>query len=296
MSIFSPKKTHLHDFSDIMRSRQNLVVFLPEDDFEAARITIEILKWSDNFKSSVFFCSDFALPFYRKYFSKANLVFQVFESNNSFINKAVIINFLRSKKIFKFLKKCNGSTVIDIENRFNLQFLPKVTDNIQMLKRFSDFFKIEETKTGSKFLPGTDEISITKQKFPPNKFPNFVLDIDDAFSSRQLERLVRNLKLRFSANIIFTGKAIDSGEMINLKFIKVNDLTELILLAISADILITSKPALARFSSELEIFTFCLGVEQENLFLKCFQPDNYLEMQNLIMLKLKEMGKTDHIM
>ena len=283
----SRKKIKPHDFSEVMKHREKLVVFLPSNLHTSLRLISVVSTLNAEFKEIYIFTSEYALPLFSKFKFATNLFYLCFSTEQPVFQKAVIINFSRQKTVTGFVKRCIQSTIIDIQNQANLQFLPLPNDPVILMQRFCEFYdlKFAEQKLSLPFSP--QDITITKQRFLQNRFPDFVLDIDEQFSSRTLEGLVKSFKQNFSANIYFSDSIINTKDLINVEAIKQKDLFDFYLLAASCDVFVTSKEDVARLFGDLNIDCILFGKQLDSRNVHSFVLNDIFKMKGYIQEKLK---------
>ncbi len=286
--IFSRrKKIKPHDFTEVMKHREQLVVFLPSNLHTSFRLISIIATMKSDFKEFFLFTSEYALPLFSKLKFAANMSYLSFSSEQPVFDKAVIFNFCRQKAVSAFVKRCTQSTIIDMENQANLQFLPLPDDPVIMVQRFCEFYDLKFAEQKLSLPLSQQEIAITKQRFLQNRFPDFLLEIDEQFSSRTLEGIIKSFKQNYSANIYFSDSVINTKDLINIEAIQKKELFDLYLLAASCDVFVTSKEEVARLFGDLEIDCILLGKQLEYRNVHSFVHNDLFKMKGYIQEKLK---------
>ncbi|MCF7792468.1 MAG: hypothetical protein K9N09_00555 [Candidatus Cloacimonetes bacterium] len=281
------KKPKPHNFSRIMRNRDKLVIFLAKDHFENFNILNNVVGLQKEFKEIIFFIDQFAFNLFTRFALENKIKFRVFDKEQPIINEAVIMNFADERAVYSFLKRCNDSTIIDINNESNMQFLPAAKNSLELFERFCEFYSLKVTKQNLKLPISNQEIVATKQRFVQNRFPNFVLEISENYSTRNLEGLIKMYKQNFSANLYLSDKMINTKDLINIDPIKRKDLYELFLLASSADLFITDKTDIADLFAVLGKTVILLTEKKSETDVKCFSTKDLFLMKDFIAQHLK---------
>jgi len=279
-----------HGFSEIMKMRELLVVFLPEDIYESYRIISYINGWNELFKKIYLFTSESALPFFSRLLSNPNLQVLLFNTEQPAFQKAVIMNFGRQKSVLSFIKRCSQSTVIDIANQANMQFVPPPRNSLELFGRFCGFYDLQMQESNPVLSLNVSELNITKQRFTQNRFPNFLLEMDQDFSGNELDGLIRLFKQNFSANLYLSDKSAHKKDLINLEDIRPQHLADLYNLAGACDLFITSKPEVAQLFAAMGVFVLLYGTQSEQPNLHCFTSKDLFKIKSLIHERLKEIG------
>ena len=127
--IFNSKLSwEQHSFTNIVSSGERIVIFCSEDSNQTSSILAHILSWKHHFKQISIILPNYDYSFFKRIDKDETTTY--FNINNDIkpFNNAVIFNFSSLKKIRKVLNHCKSSTILDINNPANLQFLPAPTD------------------------------------------------------------------------------------------------------------------------------------------------------------------------
>ena len=193
-----------------------------------------------------------------------------------------MLNFSSDKKILDVLDHCKNSTILDVNNSANMQFIPPPTDPLILLKKFANIFNFSWERYQFKVEVSKSELMAAKHQFINNRFKNFILDFSNDISTKKIEKIVHTLKHDFSANIYFTGKRINNKDFINIEEIQVANLLELYSLAKVCDFFITDRSEIAEVFAGLDVDQIFFGKSLNNRSLKCIEQDNVTEMINVI--------------
>ena len=281
--IFSPKQSwEQHSFTNIVASGERIVVFCSDDSNQTSLVLSHILSWKDHFKqiSVILPNNDYAF-FKRIDEDETTTYFNITNDIKPFHN-SVIFNFSSLKKIRKVLNHCKSSTILDINNPANLQFLPTPTDPVFLLKKFADFFDFAWERHQFDIEISNSELVVAKHQFIKNRFKNFVLALSSNTSAKKIERIVHIIKHEFSANVYFTSKAIHDKDFINIEEIHIVNLFELFALAKVSDLLITDRLEIAGAFADLDIDQVFLGSNIDNRQIKCVEKNNIGNLGNII--------------
>ena len=281
--IFSPKQSwEQHSFTNIVASGERIVVFCSDDSNQTSLVLSHILSWKDHFKqiSVILPNNDYAF-FKRIDEDETTTYFNITNDIKPFHN-SVIFNFSSLKKIRKVLNHCKSSTILDINNPANLQFLPTPTDPVFLLKKFADFFDFAWERHQFDIEISNSELVVAKHQFIKNRFKNFVLDLSSNISAKKIEKIVHIIKHEFSANVYFTSKAIHDKDFINIEEIHIVNLFELFALAKVSDLLITDRLEIAGAFADLDIDQVFLGSNIDNRQIKCVEKNNIANLGNII--------------
>ncbi|MBT3756140.1 MAG: hypothetical protein HOG24_07680 [Candidatus Cloacimonetes bacterium] len=281
--IFSPKQSWgQHSFTNIVASGERIVVFCSDDSNQTSLVLSHILSWKDHFKqiSVILPNNDYAF-FKRIDEDETTTYFNITNDIKPFHN-SVIFNFSSLKKIRKVLNHCKSSTILDINNPANLQFLPTPTDPVFLLKKFADFFDFAWERHQFNIEISNSELVVARHQFIKNRFKNFVLDLSSNISAKKIEKIVHIIKHEFSANVYFTSKAIHDKDFINIEEIHIVNLFELFALAKVSDLLITDRLEIAGAFADLDIDQVFLGSNIDNRQIKCVEKNNIANLGNII--------------
>ena len=281
--IFSPKQSwEQHSFTNIVASGERIVVFCSDDSNQTSLVLSHILSWKDHFKqiSVILPNNDYAF-FKRIDEDETTTYFNITNDIKPFHN-SVIFNFSSLKKIRKVLNHCKSSTILDINNPANLQFLPTPTDPVFLLKKFADFFDFAWERHQFNIEISNSELVVARHQFIKNRFKNFVLDLSSNISAKKIEKIVHIIKHEFSANVYFTSKAIHDKDFINIEEIHIVNLFELFALAKVSDLLITDRLEITGAFADLGIDQIFLGSNIDNRQIKCVEKNNIGNLGNII--------------
>ena len=281
--IFSPKQSWgQHSFTNIVASGERIVVFCSDDSNQTSLVLSHILSWKDHFKqiSVILPNNDYAF-FKRIDEDETTTYFNITNDIKPFHN-SVIFNFSSLKKIRKVLNHCKSSTILDINNPANLQFLPTPTDPVFLLKKFADFFDFAWERHQFNIEISNSELVVARHQFIKNRFKNFVLDLSSNISAKKIEKIVHIIKHEFSANVYFTSKAIHDKDFINIEEIHIVNLFELFALAKVSDLLITDRLEIAGAFADLDIDQVFLGSNIDNRQIKCVEKNYIANLGNII--------------
>lgn len=271
-----------HSFTDIVASGEQLMIFCPEDSFKTYILLSYILSWKDHFKKIVIVLTDYNYTFFKEI--DQDEITKYFNINNIIkpYNNSVIFNFNYNKITHKILDLCKNSTIMDINNQANLQFIPTPKDPIALLRKFADFFDFSWKSSQFKIAISKSELALVHDRFIRNRFKNFILDFSNSISTKKIEEIVQTIKHEFSANIYFTGKRIHDKDFINIEEIQAESLLGLYKLAKVSDLFITDKIEVAGVFADLNVNQIFIGSKLSNSSLICVEQKNIFEMKNII--------------
>jgi len=279
-----PRKTswEQHSFTDIVSSGERIVIFCPEKSYQTSQILSKILCWKDHFKKMSIILADYDFTFFKRFDRDETTTY--FNINNRIkpFDNAVIFNFNSDKKIRQVLDLCKNSTILDINNPANMQFIPAPTDPITLLKKFADFFGFSWDKYPFNIDVSRSELTAAEHQLTQNRFKNFILDFSKDISAKKIEKIVQTIKHQFSANIHFTGKRINNKEFINIEEIQVANLLELYCLVKVSNLFITDRVEIAGAFAGLDIDQILLGAKIDDKSTKCVDKNSIFEMKNVI--------------
>ncbi len=281
--LFSRKLSwEQHSFTNIVASGERIVIFCPADSNQTFLILSHILSWKNHFKQISIILPDYDYAFFKRIDKDETTTY--FNINNDVkpFNNAVIFNFSSLKKIRKVLNYCKSSTILDINNPANLQFLPTPTDPIFLLKKFADFFDFKWERYQLGIEISKSELMVAKHQFIKNRFKNFILDFSNDLSTKKIENIVHIIKKEFSANVYFTNKRIHDKDFINIEEIHIANLFELYSLAKVSDLLITDRSEIAGALADLVENQIHLGTYFGNGSLKCIEQNKIMNLKNII--------------
>lgn len=166
------KKQKPHNFSKIMRNRDRLVIFLPKDNYESYNIVTNVVGMQTEFEEVIFFIEQFAYTFFSKLKLNNKYKFRIFDKEQPIINEAVMMNFTEERTIQSFLKRCIDSTIIDINNEANMQFVPAAENSLELFERFCEFYNLKIAKK-ELILPISNRNGYNKTAFCAESFSKF---------------------------------------------------------------------------------------------------------------------------
>ena len=287
--IFTKKKSqHVHDFTQIMQKKEHCFAFLPDDFYQDFEIVSYLVNWNELFSNITVFTSDYNHVFCSKLINTGKISFRIFKPGQPLFNESVILNFSDSKEIQKYVARNQNSTIADINNLSNIQFLPLPKNANELITKFAQFYNLPLQKNELNIELTQAEKEILNNRFIQNRFHNFVFDCDKKLSAKVMESYVKTIKQNFSANVYLTDKVFNSLEMINIKEMPIHNLYELFCIASVCDLYITNKPELARLFGELGIFVLFLGEEINMKNVRCAQTKELFIVKNIIQKHLKE--------
>lgn len=286
--IFKKKLKNPHNFSKIMRNRERLAIFLPKDKYQAYKIVQLVAGLQTPFKETVFFVDNYSYPLFTKLSVPQNCVFKIFEDEQPPLLQAVVMCFVEDKAVLSFIKRCKDSTIVDINNRANMQFLPLPRNALELFQRFCNFHNLEIQSHKLDIQVSSQEIEITRQRFIVNRFPDFILEVSEKFSTRNLDNLIILYKQNFSANIYLSDKKTNPPNLINVNSINKNNLFDLFLLAKAADVFITDKHDVANLFGSLSESVVFLGDKQPEEQVYSFGMKDIFRMKEFLREQLKQ--------
>ena len=283
MNIFNRKlKWKQHSFTNIVASGERIVVFCPEDSYKTSILLSHILSWKDHFKQISIILPDYDHTFFKRIHQDETTTYFNINTDVKPFNNAVIFNFNSVKKIRKVLDHCKNSTILDINNPANLQFIPTPNDPVDLLKKFADFFDFSWERYQFNIEISKSELMVARHQLIKNRFKNFILDFSNDISAKMIEKIVQLLKNEFSANIYFTSKRIHDKDFINIEEIQIANLLELYSLAKVSNMLITDRMEIAGAFADIDVDQIFVGTNFGSSLLKCVEQNNITEIKNII--------------
>ena len=277
-----------HNFSKVMQNKECCVAFLSGDFYEDYEIISCLAGWNDIFKSIVVFTVAQNFEFQRRLQNTGNISFRIFSPEQPLFKESLILNFSASKEIRRYLSRNHDSSIADIHNQSNLQFLPQPQNARELMTKSAQFYGISLQKKQLAIELSEAEKESIKGKFIQNRFQNFVFDCDDKFPVKLMENHVISFKQNFSANVYLTDKTFVSKELINIEVMPVHNLFELFSLVSGSDLFVTSKTSLAKLLGELGYFTILLGEQTGVKNVVSVHPKELFVMKNVIRQHLTE--------
>ena len=282
-NMFSRKLSwEQHSFTGIVAAGERIVIFCPERSDQTTIVLSHILSWKDHFKQISIILSDYDYTFFKRIDRDETTTYFNIKNRIRPFNNSVILNFNSDKKIRDIFDHCKNSTILDVNNSANMQFIPPPTDPLTLLKKFADFFDFSWERYQYKIEVTNSELLAAKHQFIKNKFKNFILDFTNDISAKKIEKIVHTVKHDFSANIYFTGKRISNKDFINIEEIQVANLLELYSLAKVCDLLITDRSEIAEVFAGLDVDQIFLGKSLDNRSVQCVEQDNVTKIINVI--------------
>ena len=283
MNIFKHKSSwEQHSFTDIVASGEKIVIFCPEDSYKTYMILSHILSWKDHFKQITIILPDYEYTFFKKIYQDEKTKYFNIDDDIKPFNNSVIFNLSSMKKNRKILDHCKNSSILDINNPANLQFIPAPKDSLILLKKFAYFFDFSWERYQFNIEISKSELLFAHSQFIKNRFKNFILDFSNNLSVKKIEKIVQTIKHEFSANIYFTGKRIHNKDFINIEERQVANLLDLYKLSKVSDLFITDKTEIAGVFADLDIDQIFLGSNFNTIPLKCIEQKNIFEIKNII--------------
>lgn len=280
--IKGTKQYQQQNFTQMMTDRERLVIFFSENPTYTFDTLSYIINWSKLFKEFVCIIPDFSYTFFKRITPFKNLKYLNLSSDLDPFPESVIFNFSREKYVSKLLKQCKDSTIIDMDNPSNLQFVPTPDNPVTMLENFARFFNFPLDKANIKIELSPSESNIAKHRFIQNRFHNFVLDINQPGLRKQNENLVTTLKQNFFANLYLTGRKINKKNFINIFDIEIENLYEIYSLAKESDLFLSDNLALVGMFAKLGVNLIYLGEKVGTGDYNCIKPQNVFELKNII--------------
>ncbi|MCK4311769.1 MAG: hypothetical protein KAW88_03430 [Candidatus Cloacimonetes bacterium] len=280
--IKGTKPYQQQNFTQMMIDRERLVVFFSENPAYTFDTLSYIINWSKLFKEFVCIIPDFSYTFFKRITPFKNIKYLNLSSDLDPFPESIIFNFSKEKHMSKLLKQCKDSTIIDLNNPSNLQFVPTPDNPVTILENFAVFFNFPMNKAEIKIELSPSESHITKHRFIQNRFHNFILDINQPGSRKQNENLVAALKQNFFANLYLTGRKINKKNFINIVDIEIENLYEIYSLAKESDLFLSDNPALVNIFAKLGVNLIYLGEKVGTDDYKCINPQNVFELKNII--------------
>jgi hypothetical protein len=271
-----------HSFTGIVASGERIVIFCSDDSNQTSSVLAHILSWKHHFKQISIILSNYNYSFFKRIDKDKTTTYFNINNDIELFNNAVIFNFCSLKKMRKVLNHCKNSTILDIHNPANMQFIPPPTEPLTLLKKFANFFDFSWERHQYKIEITNSELIAAKHKLIDNRFKNFILDFSNNISAKKIEKIVHTIKHDFSANIYFTGKKINNKNFINIEEVQIASLLELYSLVKVSDLLITDRLEIAGTFADLGVDQIFLGKNSGKSSLKCVEQNNIFELKNVI--------------
>ncbi len=255
-NLFKKKlKQSKQNFSELIGNAKRIYTFFPTDVFISHEILTHVYNWNQHFPELIFIVPDFNYKFFEIYGQTENLKFVNFADKFTIQAKSIIFNLNKNIRLEKLLNDKMNSIIVSINDNSNLIFAPKPKSEIEILRKFADFFNLtfEGRELNFEFS------GISKPQFIQNKFPNFIIDIHNKISKKKLTTLVSTFKQDFSANIYLTKNNIGKNEFLNLKKVEIESLIDLLSYALNSDLFITDNASIAQIFSNKETNILFLG-------------------------------------
>ena len=280
--IKGTKPYQQQNFTQMMTDRERLVMFFSENPAHTFDVLSYIINWSELFREFICIIPDFSYTFFKRVTTFKNIKCINISSDLNPFPESIIFNFSKEKHISKLLKQCKNSTIIDINNPSNLQFVPTPDDPVTLFENFAGFFNFLLKKADIKIELSPSESNITKHRFIQNRFHNFILDINQPGSGKQNENLVVALKQNFFANIYLTGRKINTKNFINIVNFEIENLYEMYSLAKESDLFLSDNLARVGMFDKLGVNLIYLGEKVGTKDYQCIGPQNVFELKNVI--------------
>lgn len=288
--IFGKKSTaEPHNFSQLISGRDRLIVFLPDDVFDSYHILTHVAVWKDIFKEIIVFVPRYYHSFFSKFEISNNLKYDTYTSEQIPLIGSTILNFSREKGIEKYLRTCKNSTIVDTTNNANLQFIPSPRSAEEIVEKFAGFADLPFDKIHLSFELTQSEHFNNKQKYFHNRFPDYVLDISSNIPTRQLDKLISNLKLSFSANVYLTQKSIKNPNYPNLECIELETFLQLFQYAVSCNMFLTTDYSCAGVLQELKQNCIHLGEGFDSTHVRSVKILDFNRLQELVPALVKKL-------
>lgn len=289
--IFGLKETAKpHNFSQIISGRERLIVFLPDDIYDSYIILNYISSWSSLYNQIIVFIPRYSFNFFSRFRICDNLNYKVFSDEQSPLPGSSIVNFNLDREIDKYLRQCTDSTIANVTEKANLQFIPAPQTAEELLQKFAGFAALPIKKNQLTFELTQSEQANNKQKYFHNRFPDFVLHLTSSVSNKQILKLIEKLKLSFSANIYFTDRTIKNIDYPNLEKIEIENFLQLYLYAVSCNMFFTSDYSIAALLQELGINCIHLGVGFKAEYVYSVGIEDETKMQETVLKLMKKVN------
>ena len=232
-TTFTKKNKHYgqQNFTRLLTERERIIIFFSANSAQTFEIFSYLVGWKRLFKEIICIIPDFSFLFFKRLNLPLNFTIINQKTDLKPFNNSVIFNFYSNKQIIRNLRLSQNSAIIDIENPANLQFYPIPDSPVALFIHFARFFNFPIQKSKLKLELTIAEENIVTHRFIQNRFPNYILDINQSNTLKMNESVVATLKQNFSANIYLTGRTINKKNFINIEDIEYENFFDLFILA-----------------------------------------------------------------
>ncbi len=252
-NIFKKKiKQNVQNFNKTFQNARFMYVFLPSTIKDSFAILSHITVWKNIFEEIIFITSAHSFDFFSRLKLKKNIKFMT--QNSQILPKDIIFNFNKNVNLSDYLEENVSSIIIDINGNSNLIFATKTFSNLEILKVFSDIFKLKYDSDNLKI----DERKIEKIEFSDHKKMNISIYSDD-FKKKNTSKLIATLKQNFSVNIYLFGKKIKTNNFENIHCEVDKNLWEIFNFAKNTNLFITDNEELAELFWQQNVKMLFLG-------------------------------------
>ena len=252
-NIFKKKiKQNVQNFNKTFQNARFMYVFLPSTIKDSFAILSHITVWKNIFEEIIFITSAHSFDFFSRLKLKKNIKFMI--QNSQILPKDIIFNFNKNVNLSDYLEENVSSIIIDINGNSNLILATKTFSNLEILKVFSDIFKLKYDSDNLKI----DERKIEKIEFSDHKKMNISIYSDD-FKKKNTSKLIATLKQNFSVNIYLFGKKIKTNNFENIHCEVDKNLWEIFNFAKNTNLFITDNEELAELFWQQNVKMLFLG-------------------------------------
>lgn len=278
-----------HNFSQLISSRERLIVFLPEDVLESYNVLTFVAPWIDVYKEILVFVPQFSFSFFARFEISDNLKYATFSAEQEPLSRSSILNLNDRRQIEKYLHLCEDSTIVNTGGNSNLQFVPSPKSARELVEKFAGFAALPFSMKKLSFELTQTEISNNKQKYFHNRFPDFVLDVEDHIATKKMDDLVSNIKLSFSANIYLTHKSIKLASYPNLESLELENLMQFFYYAVSCHLFLTTDLSFAGLLMKLDETCLHLGEGYDSKLVKSVNINDFPKILEVVPKLMKKM-------
>lgn len=272
-NIFKKKiKQNVQNFNKTFQNAKFMYVFLPPGIKNSFAIISHITVWKNIFEEIVFITSAHSFDFFSRLKLKKNIKFMTQDSQ--ILPKDIIFNFDKKVNLSDYLTENINSIIIDVNGNSNLIFATKTFSNLEILKIFSDIFKLKYNSGNLKI----DEQKIEKIEFTDPKKMNISI-YSENLKRKNVAKLILTLKQNFSVNIYLFGKKIKADNFENVHCEIDKNLWEIFNFAKITHLFITDNEELAELFWQQNVKTLFLG-EMDDV--QSAQLDDKFEIKNKI--------------
>jgi len=253
LSFFRKKvKREPVQFTRVMREGAEFTVIFNEDILFTYQILEYCSSWDQKFSRFNFIIPTYSCSFFGKISNFEKVEFQKLSEDIRISEKAVILNFSTDQVIRKKLKGYPATMIIDGSNAGNLQFVPPLTDGMELFRKFAEFFSLELEQKHLEFSFQDSELKKVKGIFFQNKFLNFILDLNK-ISTDKMKEIIVTIKQNFPSNLYLSGQVLKKHEFINLRNLERTTLLDLYYYAQQSDLFISDDLDLIRIFADLDL-------------------------------------------